>query len=188
MAKAPCARLTKPISPIVTERPTEVMNRNMAYASPSNRMLTASVSKCGTGPTPLKKNAAAFVMRGGVDGVKPPASGPAAADLEHLALVVHGLGGVQHLHAELAVRLADDFHGVFVLHDVAGVSIDADRTARPGRRPPLHRVDALGAVGRLTIDLLDCVEEGVHRVPGRRRHEVRIGVGAVSLVPLLDEH
>ena len=30
MAKAPCARFTKPISPIVTDRPTEVMNRNMA--------------------------------------------------------------------------------------------------------------------------------------------------------------
>ena len=40
MAKAPCARLTTPISPIVTESPTEMMNRNMAQARPSNRMLT----------------------------------------------------------------------------------------------------------------------------------------------------
>jgi hypothetical protein len=30
MANAPCARFTNPINPIVTDRPTEVMKRNIA--------------------------------------------------------------------------------------------------------------------------------------------------------------
>src|SRR5262245_53998703 len=40
MANAPCARLTKPISPIVTDSPTETMNSTMPAATPPSSMLT----------------------------------------------------------------------------------------------------------------------------------------------------
>src|SRR5882724_8842236 len=42
MAKPPCARLTKPIRPIVTDRPTETMNRTMPAATPPRSMLATS--------------------------------------------------------------------------------------------------------------------------------------------------
>src|SRR5580765_6619201 len=37
MAKAPCARLTKFMSPIVTERPMLIRNSRLPYAMPSKR-------------------------------------------------------------------------------------------------------------------------------------------------------
>src|SRR6267142_3172892 len=45
MAKPPCARLTKPIRPIVTDRPTETMNRTMPAATPPRSMLATSTPK-----------------------------------------------------------------------------------------------------------------------------------------------
>jgi hypothetical protein len=39
MANAPCARLTKPIRPIVTDRPTDTMNSTMPAATPPSTML-----------------------------------------------------------------------------------------------------------------------------------------------------
>src|ERR1051326_5441009 len=38
MANAPCARLTKPIRPIVTDRPTETMNSTVPADNPPNRI------------------------------------------------------------------------------------------------------------------------------------------------------
>src|ERR1700751_2556234 len=45
MAKAPWARLTNPIRPIVTESPTETMNSTVPAAKPPNRMLTKLANK-----------------------------------------------------------------------------------------------------------------------------------------------
>src|SRR5206468_9031192 len=79
----------------------------------------------------------------------------ATADLELLALVLHTLGGAEDFDAELAVRLADNFHGVLILHDVAGRCVDRDSAARTIAGPTLHRIDDLLAVGHFAIELLD---------------------------------
>ena len=50
MAKAPWARLTKPISPIVTDSPTETMNSTVPAASPPNSMLTTSIAEITGNP------------------------------------------------------------------------------------------------------------------------------------------
>ena len=42
MAKPPWARLTKPIKPMVTERPTDTMNSTMPAATPPRSMLATS--------------------------------------------------------------------------------------------------------------------------------------------------
>src|SRR6185437_7685842 len=152
-------------------------------------MLTAILAYCGTSPTSLEEKRRRVLMRGGADCRQAPIrrSGPATADLEDLALVLHRLDRAQHLLAELAVRLAIDFHRVLVLHDVARGRIDHDVTAWTVRRPTLERIDHLGAIVDLAVELFDRVEDGVHGVPACRRHEVRIGVRTVSLVPLFLE-
>src|SRR5438105_13874474 len=43
MANAPCARLTKPISPMGTERPTDTMNSTMPAAMPPSSKLETSM-------------------------------------------------------------------------------------------------------------------------------------------------
>src|SRR5947209_8131828 len=55
MAKAPCARLTKPISPMVTDSPTDTMNRTMPAATPPSSKLQTSMPKI----TPAMRHAAA---------------------------------------------------------------------------------------------------------------------------------
>src|SRR5215510_6784022 len=114
-------------------------------------------------------------------------SGAAAADLELLTLVLHGLACAKDPFAELAVRLAVDLHGMFVLHNVAGGGIDHYLPTWAISRPAFHRIDHLGAVRQTAVELFDGVEDGVHSVPPRRRHEIRKGVLAVSLVPLFVE-
>ena len=52
MAKAPWARLTNPISPMVTDSPTETMNSTVPAASPPNRMLAKSAAKSTGDPVP----------------------------------------------------------------------------------------------------------------------------------------
>src|SRR5215471_1129135 len=91
---------------------------------------------------------------------------PAAADLLLLALVLHLGDHAQHLEAELAVGLAVDLYGALVLDDVAGGGIDRDVAARAVGRSALERRDHLLAVVELAVELLDRVEDGVHRVPG----------------------
>src|SRR5439155_20270926 len=45
MAKPPWARLTKPMRPMVTERPTDTMNSTMPAATPPRSMLATSTPK-----------------------------------------------------------------------------------------------------------------------------------------------
>src|SRR5262249_27557875 len=49
MRKPLCARLTKPIRPVVTDRPTETMNRTMPAATPPRIMLATSTPKITRG-------------------------------------------------------------------------------------------------------------------------------------------
>ena len=70
-------------------------------------------------------------MRGG--GIKCQSvarSGAATADFKLLALVFYGLGCTKNLDAKFAIRFPDDFHGVLVLHDVAGRGVNGDLAAR----------------------------------------------------------
>src|SRR6185312_594913 len=98
-------------------------------------------------------------MRGGVVAVKSRRSGSAAAELEHLALVLDVLRGAEDALAELAVRLAIDLHRMLVLDDVARGRIDLDRAARTARLPTLHRIHHLGAVAEVAVELLHGVED-----------------------------
>src|SRR5579859_4353248 len=50
MANAPWARLTNPISPMVTDRPTETMKSTVPAASPPNKMLAKSIAVFTDGP------------------------------------------------------------------------------------------------------------------------------------------
>src|SRR5262245_11698430 len=152
-------------------------------------MLTAILATCGTSPTSrLIKRRRAF-MRGGAVRCQSSREGSraATADLELFALVLHALGGVENLDSKFAVRLANDFHGVLILHDVAGRGVDRDFAARTIARPTLHRIDDLLAVGNFAIELFDRIEDGVHGVPTGGGHEIRVRVFAVCLVPGLVE-
>src|SRR5262245_26469328 len=101
MAKPPCARLTKPIKPMVMEGPTDTMNSTMPAATPPRIVLTtsASITEAAQG-TLLRRRGA-------------------GADLLLLARVLH--------RVDLADRLLDDaavlhhrLGEVLVHHDVAG--------------------------------------------------------------------
>src|SRR6185437_4129544 len=105
-------------------------------------MLTAILAYCGTSPTSLEEKRRRVFIRGGADCCQTPIrrSGTATSELENLALVLHSLGGAENTLAQLSVRLAVDFHGMLVLHNVAGRGIDHHVPARTVRRPTLQSV------------------------------------------------
>src|ERR1044071_3808695 len=121
-------------------------------------MLTAMFRYCGTSPTSSRKKTPPRCYARRRDLRSSQRSGTATADFLLLALVLHGFRRAEDLHAELAVRLADDFHGVLVLHDVARGGVDHHRAARAVRLPALHRVDHLVALGNLAAELFDGVD------------------------------
>src|SRR5499427_4147530 len=110
MAKPPCARLTKPIRPIVTERPTDTMNKTMPAATPPSSMLATSTPKITTAERLLGRCRA-------------------RTDLLLLAGVLDPVDLADHLLVDTPV-LHDRFGQVLVHDDVAGHRIDHDRTAR----------------------------------------------------------
>src|SRR3990170_8962637 len=112
---------------------------------------------------------------------------PAAPDLLLLALVLHLGDGAEHLQAELAVGLLVDFQRALVLHDVARGGIDHDLAARAVGGVALERRHHLVGIVEIAIELLDDGEDGGHRVPSGRRHEVGVVVRPIGLVPGLDE-
>src|SRR5262249_18474830 len=109
-----------------------------------------------------------------------------ASYLEFLAGILDLADGAENLGAKLAVRLADHFHRMLVVHDVACLGVDADLSSRSRRLPMLDFVDESIAV-KLAVELFDGMEDGVNCIPGIRRLEIGIIVGTVSLVPCLDE-
>src|SRR5579872_447311 len=155
MANAPCAKFTTPISPMVTDRPTEMMNRNIAQARPSNRILTMVLTTAC-----LIRALAQYAFRpersGKHIGIKPLRG--ATSHFEDFALVLHLREGLQDFHAELAVRFLDDFFGVLVLDDVARLRVDLDRPPHPLVLPAFQRIDHLGAVVEIAVQRVDDVK------------------------------
>src|SRR5947207_13401841 len=131
MAKPPCARLTKPIRPMVTDRPTDTMNSTMPAATPPSTMLAMSAPKITGGP--------AYVWRG----ANRDSVGRARPDLQLLARVLHPLDLADHLLVQLAIRAHHHLGQVFIHHDVAGDGIDHDRAARTVEAPLLDRGESL---------------------------------------------
>src|SRR3974390_2653819 len=89
----------------------------------------------------------------------------ASSDLELLARILHLFDAAENLGTELAVRLPDHLHRVFVVDNVPRGRIDAHLAARTGCRIGLDRVDE-GLGIELAVELLDRLEHGVDRVPG----------------------
>src|SRR5882724_11717522 len=111
MAKAPCARLTKLMSPIVTDRPRLMRNSNAPYATPSK--ITPSRAATAAGMRAR--------WRGG--------GGGGLGLLLGLARVLDLGDGLDLDVEELAAHLLHFAH-VDVLDHVARRRIDADRPAR----------------------------------------------------------
>src|SRR4051794_23174526 len=124
MAKAPCARLTNPISPMVTDSPTETMNSTIPAASPPRIMLATSMPR---------------IMP------RAPRS-PAWRDLLRLADVLDVLDRGEKLLVQLAVSALDHLDQVLVHHDVAGLGIDHHGSARAVECPALECRDGLVAI------------------------------------------
>src|SRR5688572_30542140 len=100
MAKPPCARLTKPIRPIVTERPTETMNSTMPAARPPSRMPATSSPKITGSPAFPNKTAARHAGRRLPHTIIEAWLFPARTNLVCLASILHGV--------DLADVLLDD--------------------------------------------------------------------------------
>src|SRR5262245_37167294 len=100
MAKPPWARLTKPISPIVTDRPTDTMKSTIPAATPPSSMLATS--------TPRITERWGGAARGSLRRARP--------DLLLLARVLHVVDLADHLLVHAAV-LHDRLGQVLVHHD-----------------------------------------------------------------------
>src|SRR6185436_15304875 len=135
MAKPPCARLTKPISPMVTDRPTETMNSTIPAAMPPSSMLTRLFRS-------IKRNR----RPGSFPGRRRSATASSVPLLlatalgQLLAHVLDRVDDADVLLVEAAVLL-DDLAQVLVHDDVPGPRIDRDRTARAVVFPAAQRVD-----------------------------------------------
>src|SRR5262245_58860481 len=87
MAKPPWARLTKPMSPIVTESPTDTMKSTMPAAPPPRSMLATSTPR-------ITRTASAR---------SPPSLGTARPDLLLLAGVLDPVDLPDHLLVHAAI-------------------------------------------------------------------------------------
>src|SRR5262249_34612180 len=201
MAKPPCARLTKPIRPIVTDRPTETMNSTMPAATPPRIMLAMSTPK---------------ITRGGWGGLGGPSRPPqlqsghpahrstprpsrdiggrskppilltrARPDLLLLAGVLDPVDLSDDLLEHAAVLHAR-LGQVLVHHNIAGDRVDHDRTARARELPALERLQCRVGLD-LALERVDDVDDRSHAVVAADRHEVGRRAGAVLLLPRLDE-
>src|SRR6266705_183558 len=120
MAKPPWARLTKPMRPIVTDRPTDTMNSTMPAATPPRSMLATSTPKI-TGRSLLGRAGPDLLLLAGV--------------LDPVDLADHLLEDAPVLHHRLGQVLVHD--------DVAGHRIDRDGTARARELPALECLQRL---------------------------------------------
>src|SRR3989442_652030 len=187
MAKPPWARLTKPIKPIVTERPTDTMKSTMPPATPPRTMLATSMPKItssavGSGnyaTSPPRERLVWSSRRNG--SAAQPSLGGAGPDLLFLACVLHGVDLAKNLLEEAAV-----FHhhlGHILVHDdVASVGIDHDRAARTVELPALERGQRLVGFD-LAFERLDDVDDRGHAVVAADGKEVRRRVSAILLPP-----
>src|SRR5215472_16317194 len=122
MAKPPWARLTKPMRPIVTDRPTDTMNNTIPAATPPRSVLTTSTPRITDGESL---------------GARP--------DLLLLAGVLDVVDLADHLLADAAV-LHHHLGQVLVHHDVARDGVDHDGPARAAELPALEHIQRLVGV------------------------------------------
>src|SRR5690348_9011186 len=204
MAKTPCARLTNPISPIVTDRPTEIRYRTIAKARPKNPILTAAerislilsmiygvvperhyrVNGAGQATHGPRRDRRRIARRR-----RPPSR--SVRDLfrrcvHFLPRILDHREGFEFDVGELAVDLLDPAD-IDILNDVAGQRIDHERsTWAVGGLVVLEDLHRLIAV-ELAVGLLDEVIDHRHAVPTLDGDEIGHVVGAVFLVPGGDE-
>src|SRR5215813_5759771 len=169
MAKPPWARLTKPIRPMVTERPTDTMKSTMPAATPPRSMLATSTPK----------------ITNGCDARRLVGGRSARPDLLLLARVLDAVDLADHLLVDAPV-LHHRLGQVLVHHDVARYGIDHDRAAGARELPALERPEG-GVDLDLALERLDDVDDRRHAVVAADRHEVGRRGGAVLLLPRLDE-
>src|SRR5262245_30675293 len=97
IANPPCARLTKPINPMVTDNPTDTMNSTMPAARPPRRMPVRSIAcrpfRPAAGPGRLRRAGTPLLA--------------APTDLELLAHVFHGGNDGEVLLVQPAVFLLE---------------------------------------------------------------------------------
>src|SRR5476649_982435 len=115
MANTPWARLTKPIRPMVTDRPTEMTYRIAPKARPWNRMLTRLEKKASTKIRYDRKTKPPSVERRGFRRFNEMAL---LFLVEFLPRILDRRDRFQLDVGKHAVYLAHFAH-VFVLHDVA---------------------------------------------------------------------
>src|SRR5262249_54563019 len=134
MAKPPWARLTKPIRPMVTDRPTDTMNRTIPAATPPRSMLATSTPQITRAPTGASRGSG-----------RAPSLPGARPDLLLLALVLHRVDLADGLLGDVAV-LHHHLGQVLVHHDVAGDRVEGDGPARAVELPALQRLERLVGV------------------------------------------
>src|SRR5512143_5393 len=169
IANAPCARFTKFMRPIVTDRPMLMMNSRLPYATPSNstparfpsiqRSLCADPMPCGD------RKAAPRSPRPPGGGARGRLGGALVARVLHVLELVE-------LHVP---RLAIDhlhFTQIDVLNRLSRRRVDRDRPAGAHPLHSLHRLDELLA-GRAGARLLQRLVDEVHSVVAADRMEVR---------------
>src|SRR3954471_22932774 len=178
MANTPCARLTKPIRPIVTERPTEITYSTAPKARPRNSVLMR--------PERISIGSSGNKTPAGAAGVLRFSRVTLLLLVDFLPRILDRGDGLELHVGEMTTDLAYLAH-VLVLHDVARFRIDGDRPARAVRilpaLPDRHRLVRV----HLALLLDHGVEDGLHRVPGADRDEVRPRVRAVLLLVGGDE-
>src|SRR2546426_8767698 len=187
MAKPPWARLTKPIKPMVTERPTDTMNSTMPAATPPRSMLATSTPKI-TSVEERPGSPGARRALGGLGGARSPpsqSSTRAGPDLLLLAGVLDLVDLADHLLDDAPV-LHDRLGQVLVHHDIAGDRVDRDGATRARELPPLQRFQRLLGID-LPFQRLDHVDDRRHAVVAADGHEVGRGGGTIFLLPRFDE-
>src|SRR5262245_6807818 len=193
MANPPWARFTKPIKPMVTERPTDTMNSTIPAATPPSSMLTTSTPKimrgCDGGrqlpkPPPAEDGRRRVTCRRRRVAVSESLRG-ARADLLLLARVLDPVDLADDLLVDAAV-LQDRLRQILVHDDVARDRSEHDRSARAVELAPLEGRERLVRVD-LALERLDHVDDRRHAVVPADRHEVGRRGGAVLLLPRVDE-
>src|SRR5262245_60582281 len=134
MAKAPWAKLTKPIRPIVTDSPTDTINSTMPAARPPSSMLRTSMPKITSGPPSVGDGsrrrrsdegaAASHLCRALVE--RPRSL--AGRYLQRLAGIFDILDGRNRVLRKTAIP-HDHLGQILIHHDVARLRVDQDRTA-----------------------------------------------------------
>src|SRR6266704_3017762 len=186
MAKPPWARLTKPIRPIVMDRPTETMKSTMPAATPPRRTLATSAptitgrsggGRCSSGPAPAEAGGAVLLF-----------------PRLHEALVLRVLEiGVVVVHRDQTDRRGTHGLQLGVLGDVAGADQPDAGLAHSQRGVGLHHGGGMVAgrheheehVGLLVLGALEEGREVGHRAGAAHRDLVH-HLAAVALEGALE--